>query len=119
MYQQTHTHKHPLCSGLNLEETAKQLKQKLSCLRRKDEERVQLDKKTEMGEDWDRRAFPCLYHIPSVSCYSFVLLLAEGGLTKRVKERERGRDPTGNSGSQKIYFPLSRNQFFKQEQYSQ
>lgn len=67
-----------------------------------------------MGEDayagplsfWE---LPCLYYIPSVSCYSSLPVSARGGLTRKKVRRRRG--PGGNTRSQKIYFTPSTARF--------
>ena len=64
----------------------------------------------------------CLYYVPSVSCYSLVPVSAERGLTKKKSKREREREreaQQGIPGHKRFTSPLSRNQFFKQEQYIQ
>lgn len=91
----------------NLEEI-KQLKQKLGCSRRKDDEGVQLDKNTQMGEDrvggpfcfWECFSVYTLFHLYHVTVWC--LCRAQRGLTKRVKHGERERP--SREWSQKIYF---------------
>lgn len=104
-----HTHKHPLCSLTR--PRGKQLKQKPSCSRRKSEERVRLDKNTEMGEDWDQRAFLCLYYTPSVLCYSFVLTSAERGLTKKEEREREGEAQQGIAGHKRFTSPCPETSF--------
>lgn len=77
-----------------------------------------------MGEDVDQGGLSlpgkllCLYYIPSVSCYSLVPALAQRGLTKKKKKKSReGEAQEGIPGHKRFTSPLSRNQFFKPEQW--
>lgn len=76
-----------------------------------------------MGEDVDQGGLSlpgkllCLYYIPSVSCYSLVPALAQRGLTKKKKKSREGEAQEGIPGHKRFTSPLSRNQFFKPEQW--